>query len=443
MSTQGWKLDAHRRSINIGPPLATLALLPVQAAVRLTPQIFLATLLIFLFRPPDVDLYELDRIAFLVLAVACLLRTVVLGKSLWPAIPLIRVMLPLALLAVIPLLGQPYNPQTWSLLAAKFAVPYALYYLASLTFDTPTAFRHLETFFLWVLGYLSFTAILQFLGWDALVFPRFILNPELGIHIERARGPFLQAVANGVTLNLLGLVAFSAVYRGRLRGWIAILLLAALPIAILATMTRAVWLGFAGSIMWLGLSSRGIWRKISAATGVVAALGLLVTLMTPKSESALLDRAEDQSPVEFRMAVYQTALEMAGEHPLLGWGVNQMPQEIAQRVEGYRSEAYAAHNSYLEIFVENGIVGFALYLWIALGLFRLGRKPTADDAWQNTLAGEAFRRLWPVLVCVYLFNACFVVMNYQFVNALVFTLAGVLAVHRPIPAGRRRAFASR
>jgi hypothetical protein len=32
-----------------------------------------------------------------------------------------------------------------------------------------------------------------------------------------------------------------------------------------------------------------------------------------------------------------------------------------------------------------------------------------------------------VLLAVYVFNAFFVAMNYQFVNALIFTLAGVLA----------------
>jgi hypothetical protein len=33
-----------------------------------------------------------------------------------------------------------------------------------------------------------------------------------------------------------------------------------------------------------------------------------------------------------------------------------------------------------------------------------------------------------VLVGAYLFNASFVVMNYQFVNGLLFTLAGILAL---------------
>jgi Bacterial sugar transferase len=38
---------------------------------------------------------------------------------------------------------------------------------------------------------------------------------------------------------------------------------------------------------------------------------------------------------------------------------------------------------------------------------------------------EHFRLFWPVLVGVYLINASFVVMNYQFVNGLLFTMAGM------------------
>lgn len=415
--------------------LAKLAMAPLLAAVRWTPMLFILALGVFLFRPPDVDLYQLDRIAFGLLVAACLLRAVLLGKRLWPSIPLLRPMLLLSSLAILTSLGQPFNAQTWSLMAAKFVVPYALYYLAGLAFDTPASLRHLETFFLVVLAYLSFTAIAQLLGWDLLVFPRFILDPSIGIHLDRARGPFLQAVANGVVLNLLGLVALDSYCRGRLRGLLGIVLLSALPIAILATMTRAVWLSFAGSIAWIGFSARGVLRKGSLALAGVTVLGLLISMAAPNQQSALAERAGEQGPIEIRLAIYRAALGMAVEKPLLGWGVNQMPQEVVRRVEGYRLEAYWAHNSYLEILVENGLVGLALYVSIAVGLFRIGGRANGDGKsnkiWSNTLAGDGLRKLWPVLVCVYLLNACFVVMNYQFVNALIFTLAGILAARQP------------
>ena len=44
------------------------------------------------------------------------------------------------------------------------------------------------------------------------------MDESLGYHADRARGPLLQAVANGVSLNLLGVLALHALLRGRIRG---------------------------------------------------------------------------------------------------------------------------------------------------------------------------------------------------------------------------------
>ena len=66
------------------------------------------------------------------------------------------------------------------------------------------------------------------MGAKSLIFPRFILDESLGYHVDRARGPLLQAVANGVSLNLLGVLALHALLRGRIRGVKAAVLLACL-----------------------------------------------------------------------------------------------------------------------------------------------------------------------------------------------------------------------
>ena len=141
MSATPWQLPAARTA---GWPTSFLKMVlsPPQAAIRFAPLLFIATLAVLLFRPPDVDLYQLDRIAFGLLVIACLLRAVLLRKELWPKTSLILPMLLLSLLAMGTTLGQAFDAQTWSLLAAKFVVPYTLYYLASLTFDTPSSLRH-------------------------------------------------------------------------------------------------------------------------------------------------------------------------------------------------------------------------------------------------------------------------------------------------------------
>src|SRR2546427_5704705 len=58
------------------------ALRPLHALMAAPSLLFLATLAVMLFRPPDVQLYWLDRIAFLLLIFVVLLRAFSLQQSL-------------------------------------------------------------------------------------------------------------------------------------------------------------------------------------------------------------------------------------------------------------------------------------------------------------------------------------------------------------------------
>ena len=334
-------------------------------------------------------------------------------------------MLALGALVLGDVMLRPFDSTTWSVVAAKFVVPYTLFYLAGLVFDDARSLAWLEKFGLAVLAYLSFTAIMSLAGVPELVFPRFILDESIGIHADRARGPFLQAVANGVSLNLLGLLALDAYARGRLRGVWAVGLLAALPAAIVATRTRAVWLAFAVSVavMFLRDSSPRLRRALLGMAGCGIVL-LSMTLVVGNLGSRLSARLQERSPVEFRLAAYRASWEMFRERPLTGWGTNQMQTELGRRIEGFQGEAPAPHNTYLEVLVEHGVLGFGLLLWVWLKLIRLGQKSGRREDFGFT---QSLQRLWPILLGVYLVNATFVVMNYQFVNGLLFAWAGIVA----------------
>jgi len=60
---------------------------------------------------------------------------------------------------------------------------------------------------------------------------------------------------------------------------------------------------------------------------------------------------------------------------------------------------------------------------------RLGRGPVPRGEQDGFLDVE-FHRFWPILLGVYWINAALVVMNYQFVNAMLFAMAGMLAAQR-------------
>ena len=42
---------------------------------------------------------------------------------------------------------------------------------------------------------------------SALVFPRYIVDPSVGLHFGRARGPFVEAAANGLAMCICAVAA--------------------------------------------------------------------------------------------------------------------------------------------------------------------------------------------------------------------------------------------
>ncbi|MCU1299741.1 MAG: O-antigen ligase family protein [Candidatus Sulfotelmatobacter sp.] len=419
----GWAGEATWQGVRIG-------LRSLQAMMAVPTALFLGALAAMLLRHPDVSFYEIDRIAFVLLvvgvagrAVVTRQRLLVMERATWP-------MIALTLLAVGSVIQQPFDNHTWCLLAAKFIVPFSLFHLAALVFQKERRLEQFETFALLVLAYLCFTSIAFLVGAKSLIFPRFILDESLGYHADRARGPLLQAVANGVSLNLLGVLALHSFLRGRIRGLKAAALLASLPIAILATMTRAVWLSFAVSmgVLIFRTRNRGL-RRICLGVSIVGVLALLVMLSFADQRRAFSDRLQESGPLNFRQAVYSGGWQMFLEKPLTGWGVNQMPSELARHVSGYKERELYPHNTYLELLVEHGLVGFALYAWLMWEIFKL-RRCAVPHSERDGFLNQQFHAIWPVLLGVYWVNAAVVVMNYQFVNGLLFTMAGMLAAQR-------------
>jgi putative inorganic carbon (HCO3(-)) transporter len=406
--------------------LIEVLLTPLALLLRAPSFFFLAALTAMLLRHPDVQFYEIDRVAFGLLAISVVGGLIVrrerpfLHRASWP-------MLAIGAMVLASAAGRPFDHETWSLLASKFLVPFTLFHFAAKVFCDQKEKRRFELFAVVMLAYLSLTAIAFLAGAHFLIFPQFILDESLGFHVDRARGPLLQAVANGVSLNILGLLAVHAYRRGRFRNLWIVVLLFSLPVAIVATMTRTVWLTFAGSVLAVALISQR--RRWLVLAGFIAIAGIIaggIFLGSSRELSATLaDRMEEQGPVNFRKAVYAGGWEMFWERPLVGWGFHRMPGELPRYVTGYDEKVLYPHNTYLELLVEHGLLGLALYVWLMWELWQLRRG--AIGGGESNFVDREFQRVWPLILLVYWVNAALVVMSYQFVNGLLFTLAGMLA----------------
>jgi O-antigen ligase len=314
--------------------VAGLLLRPLHLGLAFPSVLYVATMTIFLFRPPDLFSYYADRIAFGILVFFVALRTMALRDKMPFLAGLSLPMLGLLALAVLRALREPFDTQNWSIIASKYIVPFALFHIAVLVFRGASQRRHFEVFVVCALAYLVFIAIAFLVDARSLIFPRFILDDSLGFHPDRARGPFLQAVANGVSLNILGILVIALPQKNKT---VARLLWLVLPLAVLATMTRAVWIAFAASTTVLGL--RLVERRFQAVCALLAAAGLMAGLAIGISDhslkTALWDRTGERGPVEARLAVYEAGWSMFRDRPFTGWAAGGMYAELARRMEGY------------------------------------------------------------------------------------------------------------
>lgn len=390
---------------------------------------FLLMLAAMLFRPPDLKALPIDRIAFAAMIALVGLRVLLRRESLrlysatWP-------LLGLLLLGFYGALSQPYDPQVWSVFAAKYAVPFVCFHIAGIVFANETSRRELDIFLIAVLIYLSVTSIFFLLDLRSFIFPSFITDEGIGIHADRARGPFLQAVANGLCLNLLGLIALDAFRRRKLPAAFGALLFFAVPIAILATKTRAVWISAFLSVTALVLfASTPRVRKVALGLCIAGAVAAGTLLVYRVNGDSFGERLSDRSPVDFRTEMYRAGWQMFTEKPLLGWGNDwNIQPEVEKHVSSFRPEYYVFHNTFLELAVQSGVLGLSLYAWLMICLLRL-RRSDPENVRDGPFVTPHFRVLWPLLLLVYLLNASAVVMNYQFVNAVMFTIAGILAAN--------------
>jgi O-antigen ligase len=82
-----------------------------------------------------------------------------------------------------------------------------------------------------------------------------------------------------------------------------------------------------------------------------------------------------------RWFILRDSIRMAREHPFLGWGFGSFSFVYpAYRSFYTNSSVNAAHNDYLQLLVELGLIGFAVSLWFIVVFYRRGlRNPVRRD----------------------------------------------------------------
>jgi putative inorganic carbon (hco3(-)) transporter len=276
---------------------------------------------------------------------------------------------------------------------------YLLFFVAPVAFRTQ---RHRQVLLGALVGlgaYLGLTALFETVGPRALVVPSYINDPNYGIHYGRARGPFVEAVSNGVGLFACAVAAAIALATWRRRGarLIALAVLILCTAGMLFTLQRSVWLGAVAAAIVTVVAFRELRRYLlPLALAGALTIGAALTLV-PGLQDKVSQRESDQRTVWDRQNLATAALNMLDQRPLTGFGWGRFAD--ASRDRFWQAANYPltgaglqVHNVPLRYAAELGLIGVTLWvvgilLGVAGGL--TGRGPPDLRAWRMGLVAIA------------------------------------------------------
>ena len=189
---------------------------------------------------------------------------------------------------------------------------------------------------------------------------------------------------------------------------------------LILTFTRGSYLGFGAAltfmfILFLLLRGIGILKKYKKTILFLLIAVIIITLIfvipnplnkTGTVISKIKDRISIAQFTQFnsiarRIAIWKFSALMIKDHPLLGSGLgtfqyNSLRYQAVFFEQGQNRSIYPygfatkAHNEYLQFWVELGIIGFAIFIWLVITYFNYGiryLKREKDKQKQGTVIG--------------------------------------------------------
>jgi putative inorganic carbon (HCO3(-)) transporter len=243
--------------------------------------------------------------------------------------------------------------------------------------------------------YLAITSFFETLGVRGLVFPRYISDQSIGIHVGRARGPFLEAVGNGtaIYIGLVAAVIAAKTWHVRWQRTVAVVTAVLCSASLVFTLTRSVWVGAATATLVTMLAHPQLrrWLLPVAVSAALVTAGTITVI--PGLASKVQTRESSQGPIWDRLNLSRAALNMAEARPLFGFGWDRFKAvgtEYFQQGDFPLTAGVGVnvHSAYLSDLAELGLVGTTLWLastvlavWLALRR----RGPPELEPWRYGL----------------------------------------------------------
>lgn len=263
------------------------------------------------------------------------------------------------------------------------------------------------------------------------------LSPQLGLAL-----PHQNIVAG--TLALIAPLSVAAALGATQRALrlVCALCAACLLLGVVMTTSRGAWLALAGvtvtagAAAWLGRRTPERWHGRLALGAIVAlaAAALAILLLAPDLLLRALGSIPGAGQALGRAELYRQAWDLIGDAIFSGSGLGMFGMVYATyaRLDWVHFLAHA-HNVFLEVWIEQGVLGFAALLWLVIAFY------AAAWRWRKRLGWLG----WGCVAATTVMLAHGVVDNplYSFrVLPLLFVPLGLIMPANGAQAGERRGF---
>ncbi len=205
--------------------------------------------------------------------------------------------------------------------------------------------------------------------------------PVINLGLVRATASFKDSNLMGIYLSAFAPLAFgAAIYYLKSKKMLPMFLISLISLmGIALTYSRPALLAVYIALFFLGIAA-----KKKALVILLIGLVLAAPFILPKSVKEWAKEME-YNPIRFmcnddRIAVYRNSLNMIKAHPWLGVGANNYMKQYKQYKEPveYRNivtlDYMYAHNNFIHMAAEIGLLGLAVFIWLLYKLFREGSR---------------------------------------------------------------------
>jgi O-antigen ligase len=206
--------------------------------------------------------------------------------------------------------------------------------------------------------------------------------------------------------------------------------------------SRAGMLAIAAELIVLAVLLAQQKRGLRTALGIGLFLAIVLTLLIwvggPELKKRLptLGTGHGDLSGDIRFGINRDGLRMFLQRPILGWGLGTFPVVYPEFRSFYTNFfVNAAHNDYLQLLVEMGLLGFATMVWLLLVVYRAAAKKLSN--WTGDISGAV------ALACLLGLSGLLVHSAFDFnlqipANAALFYVLCTVAASEPFAQTARK-----